>query len=429
MGYQEMYEKKKSTVERCLDLIQDGAAICMAGDCNEPAAFCQRLHTIAPRVKGVTCVKSRLGRYPFMVEPGMDGHINYKSFFFGPGWAEGYAHGNASLVPSDLPLFPASVNAHTPCDVGVAAVCPMDENGNFQISLCMMWEKELLSRCRQIILEVNHNLPGVRGGLEIHIDQVTALYENDAPLFTVPGVAITPVEEKISEHVAGLIRHGDCIQLGIGGLPNAIAKQLGGLRDLGIHTEMFTDAMADLVERGVVTGARKNINTGLHIGSFAGGSSHLYEVMSANPAFRIMPGSYAVDPMVIMQNDNLVSINTLVEMDLTGQVCSESIGPRQLSGSGGAFAFAYGAFRSKGGRGILAFPSRTAKGQSKIRPMLAQGAVVTVPRNYVDYIVTEYGVAPMRGRTVRERAENLIAIAHPDVREELRFEAKKLLYI
>ena len=173
----------------------------------------------------------------------------------------------------------------------------------------------------------------------------------------------------------------------------------------------------------MVTGARKNINTGLHIGSFAGGSSHLYEVMSANPAFRIMPGSYAVDPMVIMQNDNLVSINTLVEMDLTGQVCSESIGPRQLSGSGGAFAFAYGAFRSKGGRGILAFPSRTAKGQSKIRPMLAQGAVVTVPRNYVDYIVTEYGVAPMRGRTVRERAENLIAIAHPDVREELRFEA------
>lgn len=298
----------------------------------------------------------------------MDGHINYKSFFFGPGWAEGYAHGNASLVPSDLPLFPASVNAHTPCDVGVAAVCPMDENGNFQISLCMMWEKELLSRCRQIILEVNHNLPRVRGGLEIHIDQVTALYENDAPLFTVPSVATTPVEEKISEHVAGLIRHGDCIQLGIGGLPNAIAKQLGGLRDLGIHTEMFTDAMADLVERGVVTGARKNINTGLHIGSFAGGSSHLYEVMSANPAFRIMPGSYAVDPMVIMQNDNLVSINTLVEMDLTGQVCSESIGPRQLSGSGGAFAFAYGAFRSKGGRGILAFPSRTAKGQSKIRP-------------------------------------------------------------
>ena len=429
MNYDQLYQQKKTTLERCLDLIGSDTALCMGGDCNEPVEFCNQLHTIAPRVTGVTCVKGRMGKYPFMVEPGMDGHINLRGFFFSSGWAEGNKHGSASLIPSDLPLYADSVNACSPCDTAVAAVSPMDENGNFQVGLCLMWEKELFQRCKRFILEVNPNLPRVRGGLEINIRDVTALYETDSPLITIPAPPVGEVEERISENVASLVRNGDCIQLGIGSLPNAIARQLMSLKDLGIHTEMFTDVMADLVEKGVVTGARKNLNPGEHIGTFAGGSTRLYQAMARNPAFRIMPASYAVDPLVIMQNDNMVSINTLVEMDLTGQVCSESIGPRQLSGSGGAFAFAYGAFRSKGGRGILAFPSRTAKGASKINALLSHGAVVTVPRNYVDYIVTEYGVAALRGRTVRERARALIGIAHPDVRDELRYEAKKLFYI
>ena len=337
--------------------------------------------------------------------------------------------GFADVMPAYYRDIPGLFQDYVKPEVLIAVVSPMDKHGYFSTGCDGSLSAALFATAKTVLLEVNPHMPRSLSSTQIHISQVDALWENDAPMMCLPPKEIDEVSARIGGFIAEEIPDGATLQLGIGAIPDAVGNALQSKHHLGIHTEMFTDAMADLVERGVVTGARKNINTGLHIGSFAGGSSHLYEVMSANPAFRIMPGSYAVDPMVIMQNDNLVSINTIVEMDLTGQVCSESIGPRQLSGSGGAFAFAYGAFRSKGGRGILAFPSRTAKGQSKIRPMLAQGAVVTVPRNYVDYIVTEYGVAPMRGRTVRERAENLIAIAHPDVREELRFEAKKLLYI
>ena len=179
---------------------------------------------------------------------------------------------------------------------------------------------------------------------------------------------------------------------------------------------MITTSMGEMIRRGIITGERKNYYKGVHVCSFAGGDRALYETMRDTPNLRIVPGSYGVDPMTIMQNDNMVSINTILEMDLTGQVCSESIGPRQHSGSGGGFCFAYGALRSKGGRGILAFASRSKKGMPKIKPILTPGAVVTIPRNYVDYIVTEYGVAHLRGCNVKERCEQLISIAHPDDR-------------
>lgn len=200
-------------------------------------------------------------------------------------------------------------------------------------------------------------------------------------------------------------------------------------KDLGLHTEMFTSIMGDMIRKGVITGERKNYNKGLHIGCFAGGDLALYETLSTNPAVRICPTSVAVDPGEICKNDNMVSINTIIEMDITGQVCSESIGPKQFSGTGGAFCFAYGALHSKGGKGILAFQASTKKGVSKISSQLKPGAVVSIPRNYVDYVVTEYGIAHLRGRSVKERALQLISIAHPDAREELRRYAKEQFII
>ena len=229
--------------------------------------------------------------------------------------------------------------------------------------------------------------------------------------------------------VAELIHDGDTLQLGIGALPDAIAHHLMDKQDMGLHTEMYTSAMGEMLRRGVITGERKNYLKGLSIGTFAGGDRALYETMRDHPTVRVAPGSFCVDPTVIMRNDNMVSINTILEMDLTGQVNSETIGTRQYSGSGGGFCFAYGAMHSKGGRGILAFSARSKKGIPKIKATLTPGSAVTIPRNYVDYIVTEYGVARLRGCSVRERCELLIALAHPDDRAELRQKAREYFYI
>ncbi|MBP5169162.1 MAG: hypothetical protein ILP14_08155, partial [Oscillospiraceae bacterium] len=218
-------------------------------------------------------------------------------------------------------------------------------------------------------------------------------------------------------------------QFGIGALPNAIAQLCMDLNDLGMHTEMLTSSMARMVREGVITGKKKKFLPGEHVFTFAGGDEALFETLKGNKRFRITPGSWGCDPFVIAQNDNMVSVNTCVEMDLMGQIASEAIGTRQFSGSGGAFCFTYGALRSKGGRAIMAFSSKSAKGFSKIRATLGAGSAVTIPRNYADYIVTEYGIAHLRGRTIRERANALIAVAHPDCREELATEAKKLMWI
>jgi acyl-CoA hydrolase len=226
--------------------------------------------------------------------------------------------------------------------------------------------------------------------------------------------------------VADLIHDGDCIQLGIGGLPDAVGQFLHEKNDLGIHTEVLTSTMAELIRNGNANGSRKTINKGEHIAAFCLGDEALYETISTNPACRLGPCAYANDPFVIAQNDNLISVNTALEIDITGQICSESIGPMQYSGTGGATDYAYGAMHSKGGRGIVAFASTTKGGTiSKIKSILTPGAAVSISRNLADTIITEYGVAELRGRTVRERADALIAIAHPSFRQQLRQEAKE----
>jgi acyl-CoA hydrolase len=278
-------------------------------------------------------------------------------------------------------------------------------------------------------LEVNPNLPRVRGGLEINIRDVTRLVEVDYPIQYIPEAVPTPEEVQVAKNVRSLMRDGDCIQIGIGSLPNAIANEMGDLKDLGLHTEMATTAMGKLIRSGVINGERKNFKHGQHLFIFAGGDPALYDTLSQNEQCRIVPAVYGADPAIIMKNDNMVSINTCVEMDLTGNICSESIGPRIISGSGGAFDYVYGALHARGGRSIMAFTAKTKKGISKIVPMLTPGAGVTIPRNYADYIVTEYGIAHLRGRSLKERALALISIAHPDCREDLRREARKLFYI
>lgn len=428
-NYQAMYEAKRGTVQDCLDVIQSGDVVAFASASSAPDAFLSQMHTIAHRVKGVKCIKGHEGRYPFITMPGMDGHINTGSFFFGSDLSAGMQVGNTTFIPADMCDYATFSQHRYPCDVFAAAAAPMDENGNFQVSLCMMYEDAAFSCSDKVILEVNPNMPRVRGGLEINIRDVTRFVEADTPIDRV--IAPPPTEEEllVAKNVRSLMRDGDCIQIGIGSLPNAIAQEMMDLKDLGLHTEMATSAIGEMIRRGVINGQRKNFKHGQHLFIFAAGDEALYETLGGNKSCRIVPAVYGADPTIIMKNDNMVSINTCVEMDLTGNICSESIGPRIISGSGGAFDYVYGALHSRGGRSIMAFTSRTKKGVSKIASMLKPGAGVTIPRNYADYIVTEYGIAHLRGRSVEERARALIAIAHPDCRDSLIREAKELHYL
>jgi acyl-CoA hydrolase len=424
-----LYDQKKTDLQGCLDLVASGDRICFAGGCNQPVAFMQQFHTVAPRVTDVECIKSRSGDYEFVTAEGMNGHINTGSPLYGEAFMEGMKHGNTSHIVCDMCDYSRFVTEHNPCNTFIAAVSPMDERGCFQVGLSQLWEKECIETCTKIILEVNPRLPRLSGGLDIPLSAVTAFHEASYPLPTVQEQAPTEVEARISDYIAELVSDGDCLELGTGTLSNAITERLADHRELGLHTEWFNTGAGDLIEKGIITGAHKNVDRGLAVASAAWGDSRLYEILGRSPIAAIRPASYVCDPMIISQMNNMIAINTLVEMDLTGQVCSESIGPRQISGSSGNLCFSLGAIHSKGGKSILCFPSMTRKGISKIKCQLSPGANVTIPRNYVDYIVTEYGVARMKGRSVKERTEQLIRIAHPEVREELTRYATEQFYI
>jgi acyl-CoA hydrolase len=313
----------------------------------------------------------------------------------------------------------------------IAMATAMDEDGNFTVSGSGMWEEDAYLHAESVILEVNPNLPRFRGCLTIPLERVDKIIEVDYPATTYD-VRSTPSELdlKIGSFVADFVHDGDCIQLGLGGMPDAVGNSFFDKKDLGLHTELFTPVMGDLIEAGVITGARKNIDKGKHVGNFVLGDEKLYSILTNDPNVLFRQASYTNDPFVIAQIDNMVSINTAMEIDLTGQICSESIGATQYSGTGGAFDFAFGAQHSKGGRGIMAISSTAKHGEiSKIKSVLTPGAVVSVSRNVADIIVTEYGVAYMRGRTVKERAQQLINIAHPKFRDQLRFEARECGYL
>ncbi|MBP3319414.1 MAG: 4-hydroxybutyrate CoA-transferase, partial [Ruminiclostridium sp.] len=273
---------------------------------------------------------------------------------------------------------------------------------------------------------VNKNMPRTLGDSFLHVTQIGAFVELDTPVIELAPPKITDVERAIGENVAKLIKDGDTLQLGIGAIPDAVLLFLKEKNDLGIHTEMFSDGVVELVEAGVITNKAKTLHRGQSVATFLMGTRRLYDYVDNNPAVAMYPVDYVNDPYVIAKNDNLVSINSCVQIDIMGQVVSTSAGLRQISGVGGQIDFVRGANMSKGGRAVMAMPSTTGKGKiSKIVPFLDQGSAVTTSRNDVNYVVTEYGIAQLRGKSLRKRAEALIEIAHPDFRDELRAEFRR----
>lgn len=428
MDYKALYKSKKCSVEECLAQIQSGDIIATGTDGNAATAILKQLHTIADRVKDVWVIKGADNVYPFMVNPGMNGHINTTGLIMGPGNREAQKSFNYQYMPANLHDWMYRWNEYRPNNVLLSAATPMDEDGYLYMSMCLINEAVALKSAKKIIVEVNPRMPLLKSKEgRIHISQVTCLTESNEPLTTISPKPPSELDQVIGGLAAEMIHDGDTIQIGLGGMADMVALALMEKNDLGLHTELLTPGIGNLIRAGVINGSRKNINKGKHVGVFAIGDQALYDSMSSDPNFMLVPGYYGNNPFIVAQNDNMVSVNTALEIDLTGQVCSESIGSVQFSGTGGATDYAYGALHSKGGRGIIAMSSTAKHGTiSKIKAQLTPGAAVTVSRNLVDRIVTEYGVAYMRGRTIRERAQNLIAIAHPDFRGELTQQAGEL---
>ena len=302
----------------------------------------------------------------------------------------------------------------------------MDKHGYFSLGAVNSYAPAMIDKAKHLFVEVNENTPRAVCGAQLHISQISGLVENTVELPPLPPPKLDEVSITIGNLIAEQISDGACIQLGIGAIPDAVGMALKNKHDLGIHTEMFTSSMVDLIECGAVNNSKKQIHRGISVTTFAFGAKKIYDYIDDNPAIAIMPVDYVNDPEVICRNDNVVSINAALEVDLFGQVCAESIGTRLMSGSGGQVDYVRGACQSRGGKSFIAFTS-TAKGGtiSKIKPMLTEGAVVTTSKNDVDYIVTEYGIAHLRGETMSSRVKQLISIAHPAFRDELRFDAKK----
>lgn len=425
---QKQYAEKLSTVPDVLAKIRSGDKIVTGFSAGEPQALLSQMHTIAPQVENVELwTAMSFPKYEVLMNPDMKGHFEANTWFHGPGSRAAFDAGIISTVPAHLHNgIWRSIEVEKP-NIFFGTCTPPDQHGYVYMAMGLVYERIMLEReTTMVVLEVNPNMPRVYGETEIPISRVDHFIEVDYPVPALPPAQPSERDLVIGQNAASLVHDGDTFQLGIGAIPNAVALAFMDKKNLGVHTEMLSSSVADLVEAGVVNGSRKTLHKGKIIATFMLGDQKLYDFADCNPSVQLLDGRYVNDPRVIAQNDNMVSINTTIQVDLSGQACSEGIGHRMYSGSGGQNDTAEGAIHAKNGRSILCLYS-TAKNDtiSTIVPTFYPGAVVTLSRNNIDYIVTEYGIALMKGQSIRQRAKNLIAIAHPKFREELAYAVKE----
>ena len=420
------------TIEGVLSTIKDRDFIVVGLGGSEPIPLMESLHKLKDfGVKGCELSNTLpMGNYPFFNMPDLKEVVHINSWFYNAGLRGAHHQGHISFQPQHLhrALDKRLVAMKGRRKVLMTTAAPMDEHGYFSLSIGNTYEMQLIrSGDVHVILEVSPNFPRTFGDNQVHISDVACILETDRSFPQLPLGEISEKDETIGKFIADYIEDGSTIQLGIGGIPNAVAKALMTKKNLGIHTEMFTDGMIDLLQSGAVNNKHKTLYPDKTICTFALGSKRLYDYINNNPSVWFMPGRWTNDPYVIRENDNMVSINTTIEVDLTGQCSSESIGYKQFSGTGGQADTAIGAQLSKGGKSFIALYStasvKNENGErvltSKIVPCLNEGATVSLSRNDVDYVVTEFGVAELRGQSIGERAKRLIAIAHPNFREQL----------
>jgi 4-hydroxybutyrate CoA-transferase len=421
------YKSKLRTAEDAVRIIQSGDRVYYGGNAAIPQALVRALALRHEELEGVQLNHVLLiGDDPLSV-PGMERHFRHNSLFVGPADRKAVNDGRADYVPIFLHQIPRLFREGiVPLDVAMIQVSPPDEHGFMSLGVEILASTAACQMAKTIIAQVNEKMPRVLGDSFIHVNRVATMVECSEPLPTLVSKPATDVEKAIAQNVLGLIKPGSTMQMGIGGIPDSVYEAMEGDLQLGIHTEMISDGGMRAIQRGVVTGTHKTLHPGKVVLTFALGSEELYDFLDNNPLIEAHPVEYVNDPFTVHQHDNMVAVNSAIEVDLTGQVCSDSIGPYIYSGFGGQVDFIRGAARSKGGRPIIALPA-TAKGgeASRIVPFLKQGAGVVTSRADVHYVVTEYGVANLFGKNLRERVEALIAIAGPKFRQELELSAKE----
>jgi acyl-CoA hydrolase len=430
MDHQDLYHKKLISIPNAVSMVKSRQSVATGIAASEAVGLLTELGKHKDCLEDVhvwVCLPLR--SYDYAIKPEMAGHFFVENWFYGGGDRQVHSQGRVSYIPNNL--HQAATNklhaAGGKVNVFFGTATPPDKRGFMSLSLGLIIEKQLIEAADLVILEINRNLPWTLGDTQVHISEVDYLVENHVPLFESPAVPPTETEKAIGGYIASLIEDGSTIQLGIGGIPNAITAFLMDRHDLGVHTEMFTDGMVDLYNAGVVTNRKKTLWKGKMVGAFALGTKKLYDFIDNNIGVEFQQGRVTNNPYTIAQNYKMVSVNTALQVDIYGQVCSQSIGTRHFSGTGGQLDTHRGAQMSPGGRGIIALRSTAKDGAiSTIVPVLPEGAEVTVPSHDVDTVVTEFGVAELRGKTVRDRMEALIAISHPDFRSWLRDEARRL---
>ena len=428
MNISDLYKSKLTTAENIASQLQDNwvCAMDIAGCIPKTLADEIARCSAARKFKNVK-FHMLLDIYPLeMLKPENEAGLSLVTWFSGGGLRQAANEGRAEIMPCYYQDIPSLFEQYIELDAVYLHVSPMDKHGYFSMPLGGSISEVLLKKAKRIYLQVNRKLPRSLYSPLIHISQITNLCEADDDLPIMPAPHIDKVSETIGNYIAEEIPNGATLQLGIGAVPEAVGLALKDKKDLGIHTELLTDSMIDLIECGAVTNERKPIYKGKTVATLAFGSKRMYDYIDDNRAFVLLPVNEVNNPQIIALHPNFMSINAALEVDFFGQVCAESIGTKHVSGSGGQADYVRGAVMSKGGKSFIAFPSTAAGGKlSRIKPTLSEGAIVTTHKNDVDYIVTEYGIVKLRGKTVSERTKALISIAHPAFREELTAEAKK----
>jgi 4-hydroxybutyrate CoA-transferase len=436
MDWTSVYKSRIVTADEAVRCIQSGNRIFLTGNVSVPQKCLGALVKYAPNLENVEiCQALTIGPAEY-VQPDMEGHLRVNTLFISHNVRKAVQEGRADFTPVLLSEFPLLFKQGIlPLDVAMIHVSPPDEHGFCSLGVEVGLTKTPAESAKIIIAEVNQQMPRTLGDSFMHVSRLNYLVPVNYPIPEMPMAedGNSDVVEKIAGYIADLIPDGATMQLGIGAIPDAVLKYLHHKKDLGVHSELFSDGVIDLVNEGVLTNARKTLHPGKIIAGFMLGTRNLYKWADDNPLIEFHRTEYVNDPYVIAQNDRMVAINSAIEVDLTGQVCADSIGPKLYSGVGGQLDFIYGASRSKGGVPIIALPSTTTLRDgtlvTRIAAMLKPGAGVVTSRNHVRFVVTEYGVANLYGRTIRQRAQQLIKIAHPDFRVELTKQAGELHYL
>ena len=418
-AWQRDYQQKSTTAAEAVKFVKPGDRIVFSHACGEPRILPRELLKRVEELGDVQIIHQVPMGEALYCRPEYARCFRHIALFAGGPTREAIWEGRGDYLPRFNSEIPSLFESQWPIDVAMVTVSPPDRHGFCSLGISVDWTRKGVECAKVVIAEANKNMPRVHGDSFIHVSQMDHIVEVDVPLYELNKKKMTEVEERIGRNIAELIEDECCLQLGIGGIPDAVLANLTGFRDLGIHSEMIADGVMDLVEKGVITGAKKTLHKGKIVVSFLMGSRDFYDWLDDNPMIEIHTVDYVNDPTVIARNKKMISINSALEVDLLGQVCADTMGPQQFSGVGGQVDFVRGAKASEGGKAIIALPSTAKEEISRIVPLFKPGAAVTTSRNDIDYVVTDYGIAALAGKTVRDRMKALINIAHPKFREEL----------